>query len=84
MDSIIRLIPGVLTEGSLIEESHTDSLLEYPQYTKPYEFRGRKVPEILLSGNHKKISEYRKEEAIKITKKYRPDLYNAFRKENKN
>ncbi len=84
MDSIIRLIPGVLTEGSLIEESHTNSLLEYPQYTKPYEFRGRKVPEILLSGNHKKISEYRKEEAIKITKKYRPDLYNAFKKENKN
>ena len=74
MDSVIRLIPGVLSDGSLEEESHTDGLLEYPQYTKPNDFRGRKVPEILLSGHHKKISEYRHQEAIRITKKYRPDL----------
>ena len=59
MDSVIRLIPGVINSESLIEESHTNYLLEYPQYTKPDLFRGRVVPEILKSGNHKKISEYR-------------------------
>lgn len=74
LDSVIRLIPGALSEGSLDEESHTNKLLEYPQYTKPSNFRGRLVPEVLLSGHHKKISEYRKEESIRITKKYRPDL----------
>lgn len=74
VDSIVRLIPGVLSEGSLIEESHTNGLLEYPQYTKPYNFRGRKVPEILLSGHHEKIRNYREEESIRITRKYRPDL----------
>lgn len=74
LDSVIRLIPGALSEGSLNEESHTNKLLEYPQYTKPSNFRGRLVPEILLSGHHKKINEYRNEEAIRITKKYRPDL----------
>lgn len=76
LDSVIRLLPGALTEGSLDEESHTNNLLEYPQYTKPVEFRGRKVPDILLSGHHKKISEYRKNESIRITKKYRPDFFN--------
>lgn len=74
LDSVIRLIPGALSEGSLEEESHTNKLLEYPQYTKPSNFRGRVVPEILLSGHHKKIDEYRKKESIRITKKYRPDL----------
>ncbi len=74
LDSIIRLMPGVLSDGALDEESHTDNLLEYPQYTKPSEFRGRKVPEILISGNHQKINEYRKQESIRITKKYRPEL----------
>ena len=68
MDSVIRLIPGVINSESLIEESHTNYLLEYPQYTKPDLFRGRVVPEILKSGNHKKISEYRKNESIRITK----------------
>lgn len=82
MDSVIRLIPGVLSEGSLDMESHTNNLLEYPQYTKPSEFRGRKVPEVLLSGHHKKICEYRQEEAIRITNKYRPDLLNNNFKEN--
>lgn len=82
MDSVIRLVPGVLSEGSLDMESHTNNLLEYPQYTKPSEFRGRKVPEVLLSGHHKKICEYRQEEAIRITKKYRPDLLNNNFKEN--
>lgn len=74
MDSIIRLIPGAITEGSLDEESHTNGLLEYPQYTKPYDFRGRVVPDVLISGHHRKIAEYRKQESIRITKKFRPDL----------
>lgn len=74
MDSIIRLIPGVLNESSLDEESHTDGLLEYPQYTKPAVFRNMPVPDILLSGNHQKILEFRNKEKIRITKKYRPEL----------
>lgn len=82
MDSVIRLIPNVISKESLIEESHTDYLLEYPQYTKPDEFKGRKVPEILKSGNHQKIAEYRKLEAIKITQKNRPDLLKKFKLEN--
>ncbi len=81
MDSVIRLIPNVISDGSLIEESHTNNLLEYPQYTKPESFRGRKVPDILRSGNHKKIAEYRKSESIKITIKNRPDLYKKFNNE---
>lgn len=76
MDSVIRLIPRVISQESLSEESHTNGLLEYPQYTKPYEFKGRKVPDILLSGHHKKIADYRKQEAIRITQKHRPDLIN--------
>jgi tRNA (guanine37-N1)-methyltransferase len=74
LDSIVRLIPGVISEGSLDEESHTNGMLEYPQYTKPYEFRDKKVPDILISGHHENISKYRKEESIRITKKYRPEL----------
>ncbi len=76
MDSVIRLIPGVLSDESLSEESHTNGLLEYPQYTKPAIFRGKKVPEVLLSGHHKKISEYRRKEAIKLTYERRPELLN--------
>ena len=78
MDSVIRLIPGVINSESLIEESHTNYLLEYPQYTKPDLFRGRVVPEILKSGNHKKIAEYRKNESIRITKINRPDLLKKY------
>ena len=78
MDSVIRLIPGVISSESLIEESHTNYLLEYPQYTKPDLFRGRVVPEILKSGNHKKIAEYRKNESIRITKINRPDLLKKY------
>lgn len=81
MDSIIRLLPGVINEDSLMEESHTDNLLEYPQYTKPYDFRGRKVPDILISGHHKNIAEYRKKESIRITKKFRPDLIDKYNEE---
>ena len=73
-DSIIRLIPGVIREESTIDESFTTNLLEYNQYTRPAEFMGMKVPEVLLSGHHKNIEEWRKAQAIEITKKNRPDL----------
>ncbi|NLL02106.1 MAG: tRNA (guanosine(37)-N1)-methyltransferase TrmD [Mollicutes bacterium] len=73
-DSIVRLIGGVITEESLETESFNDNLLDYPVYTKPAEYRGLKVPEILLSGDHKKISEYRKEEQVRVTKENRPDI----------
>ena len=76
IDSISRLIPGVLNqEESFEEESFKDNLLEYPHYTRPRDFEGLKVPEVLLSGNHKKIDERRREESIRITKERRFDLY---------
>jgi len=75
-DAIIRLLPGVLGDDqSAVEESFSDpSLLEAPAYTKPAEFQGRQVPEILLSGNHGKIAEWRKEQALRRTEENRPDL----------
>lgn len=76
IDSISRLIPGVLSQNeSFEEESFKDDLLEYPHYTRPREFMGMEVPEVLLSGNHKKIDEWRREKSIEITKERRPDLY---------
>ena len=76
IDSISRLIPGVLSKNeSFEEESFKDDLLEYPHYTRPREFMGMEVPEVLLSGNHKKIDEWRHEKSIEITKERRPDLY---------
>ena len=74
MDSIIRLIPGVITEGSLESESFESNLLDYPVYTKPRAYNGMEVPEILLSGNHAKIKEYRESERIRVTEEKRPDL----------
>ena len=74
VDSIIRLLPGVIKEESHIKESFESNLLDYPTYTKPRVFEGYEVPEILLSGDHKKIDEYRKQERIRLTKKNRPDL----------
>ncbi len=75
VDSIVRLIPGVIKEQSHIEDSfNNDYLLDYPTYTKPRVFRGMEVPEVLLSGDHAKIDAWRKEEAIKKTKERRPDL----------
>ena len=72
---------------SLKDESFTDNLLEYPQYTRPQDFRGKKVPEVLVSGNHALIDKWRKEEAVKLTRKKRPDLYRKYKrameKENK-
>jgi tRNA (guanine37-N1)-methyltransferase len=73
-DAITRLIPGVITSGSLDSESFSDNLLDYPTYTKPEEYRGMKVPDILLSGNHQKIDEYREEERKRVTKENRQDL----------
>ncbi|MFH1397698.1 MAG: tRNA (guanosine(37)-N1)-methyltransferase TrmD [Candidatus Omnitrophota bacterium] len=75
VDCLVRLIPGVLGDkNSLNFESFEGNLLEYPQYTRPADFRGMGVPEILLSGNHKKIAAWRKQEALKKTVKKRPDL----------
>lgn len=75
-DSITRLIPGVIEEESHKNDSFNNNLLDYPQYTKPREFNGMKVPDILLSGDHKKIDEWRKEKQIKKTNDKRPDLIN--------
>lgn len=74
-DSIIRLIPGVINERSHLEDSFNENyLLDYPVYTKPADFRGMKVPDVLVSGNHEKIDEWRLNESIKRTKEKRPDL----------
>ena len=74
IDSVVRLLDGVINEESYISDSFTNNLLDYPTYTHPANFRGMKVPDILLSGDHKKIELYRKEEALKRTKERRPDL----------
>ena len=74
IDSVSRYIDGVLSDGSTEEESFSNGLLEYPQYTRPEEFQGIKVPEVLQSGHHKNIEEWRRKEAIKTTYKKRPEL----------
>jgi len=75
VDAVVRLLPGVLgSEASLLDESHANSLLEYPQYTRPEVFRGWSVPEVLLSGNHAQIARWRREQVIRRTLKRRPDL----------
>ena len=73
-DSIIRLIDGAISEESIIEESFEDGLLEYPQYTEPFDYNGQKIPDILYSGNHKAIEKWRKKQSLKLTKELRPDL----------
>jgi len=73
-DSIVRLIDGVINEDSLANESFTNNLLDYETYTKPREYRGMKVPDVLLSGDHKKIEEFRKESQLRKTEKKRSDL----------
>jgi tRNA (guanine37-N1)-methyltransferase len=74
-DSVVRLIPGVLGDDtSSHDESHSEGLLEYPHYTRPIEYEGKKVPEILMGGNHKEIDAWRKEQSITRTKARRPDL----------
>lgn len=73
-DAIVRLIPGVISQDSLVSESFNDGMLDYPTYTRPEVFRGMRVPEVLLSGDHKKIEEYRQSERIRRTKEAREDI----------
>ena len=75
IDATVRLIPEVVgNEESIVQESYSESLLEYPQYTRPRDFRGMEVPDILLSGDHAKIDEWRRQQSLLNTKKRRPDL----------
>ena len=74
IDSVSRYVEGVLNEESTFEESFSEGLLEYPQYTRPEEFRGKRVPDVLISGHHENIRNWRKEQSLMITKKNRPDL----------
>lgn len=75
IDSVTRLLKGAITEGSTDEESHENGLLEYPQYTHPSDYKGDKVPDVLISGNHAKIREWRVLQSLLLTKELRPDLY---------
>jgi tRNA (guanine37-N1)-methyltransferase len=75
VDAVSRLLPGVLAEESIHEESHTSGLLEYPQYTRPPEFRGWRIPDVLLSGNHAEIARWRRKESLRLTRQRRPDLF---------
>ena len=74
IDCVSRYVEGVLNQDSIKEESFSNGLLEYPQYTRPEVFEGEKVPEVLLSGNHQNIDKWRKEKSLEITKNKRPDL----------
>ena len=75
IDGVVRLLSGALgDEDSCKDESFTENLLEYPHYTRPADYNGMKVPDVLLSGDHEKIKEWRKKEAVKLTRKKRPDL----------
>lgn len=79
IDCVSRLLPGVLhNEGSAMDESFSNGLLEYPQYTRPEEWRGRKVPEIILSGDHAAVDRYRLKEAERRTMERRPDMFRAY------
>ena len=78
IDAVVRLLPGALgSETSAVYESFSEGLLDYPQYTRPPEFRGMKVPEVLLSGNHAEIARWRKQAALAKTRRKRPDLLNS-------
>ena len=82
IDTVARLLPGALgDEDSAGDDSFKDGLLEYPQYTRPEEFRGMKVPDILLSGDHGKIAAWRNEQRLQRTEQWRPDLYEKYRQE---
>ncbi|HBU60345.1 MAG TPA: tRNA (guanosine(37)-N1)-methyltransferase TrmD [Verrucomicrobiales bacterium] len=80
IDAVTRLLPGVLgDDSSSVEESFSENLLEYPQYTRPADFRGMKVPEVLLSGDHGAVEEWRQEQAVERTAQRRPDLLNEIK-----
>ena len=82
LDALVRLLPGVVgNEASLEQESFSQNLLEYPQYTRPVEFEGLKVPEVLVGGHHKEIGKWREEKALALTKERRPDLHKKHLKE---
>lgn len=84
VDAVSRLVPGVLgSDESALYESFYDGLLEYPQYTRPENFMGKSVPEVLLSGHHKNIADWRLEQAMERTRQRRPDLYAAYVEEHK-
>jgi tRNA (guanine37-N1)-methyltransferase len=84
VEAISRLVPGVLGDPeSVVEESFTGELLEYPQYTRPRDYQGFRVPEILVSGDHKKIRDWQKAEALKKTARVRPDLLKNNKQQNK-
>ncbi len=74
-DSVTRLLEGAISKDSLVDESFSDETLEYPQYTEPYEYDGKTVPDILYSGNHEAIKKWRRKKSLALTKKYRPDLF---------
>ena len=74
-DSIVRLLDGAIASESIEQETFDDNLLEYPQYTEPYDYNGDKIPDILYSGNHKAIEKWRRKKSLLLTKKYRPDLF---------
>lgn len=74
IDTVLRLLPGAIDEASPIDESFTNATLEYPQYTRPAEFEGRRVPDILLSGNHGAVDDWRREQSLARTRATRPDL----------
>lgn len=74
-DSIIRLLDGAISSSSLENESFNSNLLEYPQYTEPFDFNGEKIPAILYCGNHQAIEKWRRKQSLSITRKYRPDLF---------
>ncbi|MCR4585009.1 MAG: tRNA (guanosine(37)-N1)-methyltransferase TrmD [Lachnospiraceae bacterium] len=85
MDAVSRLIPGVLNnDESAMTESFTDGLLEYPQYTRPEEWHGKKVPEVLLSGHHANVEKWRLEQSLERTRLRRPDLYEKWKAEHDN
>lgn len=80
MDAVSRLVPGVLgNEGSADTESFSEGLLEYPQYTRPVEILGRRVPDVLMSGHHGNVEKWRREKSLERTKQFRPDLYEKWK-----
>ena len=78
-DAVARLLPGVLgDDASSVDESHSNNLLEYPQYTRPTEFRGLRVPEVLMSGDHGRIAKFRRRQQEQLTRERRPDMWENF------
>jgi len=83
VDSIVRVLPGVLgdSESALTDSFQNENLLEGPVYTRPAEFKGLEVPDVLRSGDHQKVKEWRRQQSLERTKKVRPDIYKKFRNE---